>query len=216
MDLTSLWPGNRVAWLKCLLFPVCLLPLLLFFIELFFGFVAEPVEEIRAFSGQWTLKFLLITLGVSPLRKLPGMRQAIRFRRMLGLFSFFYACIHFLTWIILDQNLQFDLIAGNIVEKPYVIVGFSSFVILSALAATSPKRIMRRLGKFWTKLHRLIYFAAILSVLHFLWLVKSDISEPVVYSLIATVLLLFRIPWKRIFTVGYHVEKTGESRSFNR
>lgn len=157
---------------------------------------ANPIESITRASGDWALRFLLITLAVTPFRKLLNWGWLVRFRRMLGLFSFFYAAVHLTTYIWLDQFFDWAEIWLDIVDRPFITVGMISFVILLALTATSPKFMLRKMGRWWLKLHRLVYAAGGLSVLHFWWMKssKSDISEPLLYSLILGVLLLVRLP----------------------
>ncbi len=155
---------------------------------------AEPIDQITRLTGEWTLRFLLITLTVTPLRRLTGWHSLVRLRRMLGLFAFFYACLHFLTYLVLDQFFDWDAIVEDIVERNYILVGFSAFCLLVPLAVTSTNAMMRRLGgKRWQRLHRLVYVAAIGGVLHFLWLVKADASEPLVYAGLLLVLLGYRL-----------------------
>ena len=155
---------------------------------------ANPIETITHFTGIWTLRFLVITLAIAPLRRLTGQAILIRFRRMLGLFTFFYASMHFLTYIWLDQYFDWPFIVEDIVEHPYVIVGFTAYLVLLLLAVTSPRFMVRKLGKTWKKLHRLIYPAAFLASFHFIWLVKSDIREPLLYFALFSVLMLLRLP----------------------
>ena len=155
---------------------------------------ANPIETITDFTGIWTLRFLVITLAISPIRKFTGQAVLIRFRRMAGLFTFFYACMHFLTYIWLDKYFDWPFIIKDIAEHPYVIVGFTTFLILFSLAVTSPRFMVRNMGKHWKKLHRLIYPAAFLASFHFIWLVKSDIREPLLYLALFSVLMLLRLP----------------------
>lgn len=154
---------------------------------------ANPIEAITHETGLWTLRFLLITLAVTPVRRITGWHAVIRLRRMLGLFGFFYVCLHFLTYLVLDQFFAFDAIIADIAKRPYITVGFAGFVLLVPLAATSTARMIRRLGKRWQRLHRLIYVAAFCGVLHYLWLVKADLRDPRVYSITLAVLLGMRV-----------------------
>ncbi len=155
---------------------------------------AEPIDQITGLTGGWTLRFLLLTLTVTPLRQLTGWHWLARLRRMLGLFAFFYACLHLLTYLVLDQFFDWDAIVEDIVERNYILVGFSAFCLLVPLAVTSTNAMMRRLGgKRWQRLHRLVYVAAIGGVLHFLWLVKADATEPLVYAGLLLVLLGYRL-----------------------
>jgi sulfoxide reductase heme-binding subunit YedZ len=157
---------------------------------------ANPVETIRLYTGDWTLRFLLITLAVTPLRRITGWNAMLRLRRMLGLFAFFYACLHFVSYIWLDQFFALDAIIEDILDRPYITVGVASFLLLIPLAVTSTNGMVRRLGaKRWQRLHRLVYIIGIGGVIHFLWLVKSDISEPVIYGTVLTLLLGYRAIW---------------------
>lgn len=154
---------------------------------------ANPIEEITHQTGLWTLRFLMITLAVTPVRRITGWHAVIRLRRMLGLFGFFYVCLHFLTYIVLDRFFAFDTIVADVAKRPYITVGFTGFVLLIPLAATSTAGMIRRLGKRWQRLHRLIYVAAFCGVLHYLWLVKADLRDPRVYSITLAVLLGIRV-----------------------
>jgi len=181
---------------KNVLFVVCLIP----FFVLIFNAVSgnlgtNPIEKVRLFTGDWTLYFLLITLGVTPLRKISGWSGLIRYRRMLGLYAFFYACLHFLSYIILDQFFDWEEIWLDVLKRPYITIGTAAFVLMIPLAVTSTNNMMKKLGKNWKHLHSLIYLIATLGVLHFLWLVKADIREPVLMGIILISLLVLRLPW---------------------
>ncbi|MDQ2898845.1 MAG: sulfoxide reductase heme-binding subunit YedZ [Acidobacteriota bacterium] len=182
-------------WAKALLFSLCLVPLILLAARgLRQDLGANPIEFITHATGTWTLRFLLITLAVTPLRVLAGVPLLIRFRRMLGLFAFFYAVLHFTTYIWLDKFFDMSDILKDIVKRPFITVGFAAFLCLIPLAITSTKGMIRRLGgKRWQRLHRLIYASAMLGVAHYYWLVKSDVRLPVMYGTILGVLLLYRI-----------------------
>jgi methionine sulfoxide reductase heme-binding subunit len=159
---------------------------------------ANPIETLNRYTGDWVLRFLMITLAVTPLRKLTGWNALLRYRRMLGLFAFFYVCLHFLSYAWLDQNFVLADIIKDVIKRPYITVGFASFLMLIPLAVTSTNAMVRRLGaKRWQKLHRLVYAIGIGGVVHFLWLVKSDIREPLVYAVILTLLLGYRF-WNRV------------------
>jgi len=190
---------RTISWLiKPVLFVACLLPLGFFSFDVISGELsADPVKDATLFTGEWTLRFLLITLCVTPLRRLMGWGWLVKLRRMLGLYSFFYACLHFTVWFWLDRELQFDDVLEDIIKRPYITVGFSAFILLIPLALTSNKFSIRRLKKRWQKLHKLIYLIAGLGVLHFLWLVKSDISEPLIYGVLLVLLLGIRAWWER-------------------
>jgi methionine sulfoxide reductase heme-binding subunit len=154
---------------------------------------ANPIEFITHSTGDWTLRFLLITLAVTPLRRLLGRPELIRFRRMLGLFAFFYGCLHFLTYLWLDKFFDSADILKDIAKRPFITAGFLGFIVMTPLAVTSTKGWIRRLGgKRWQLLHRLIYLSAGAGVVHYYWLVKSDIRLPAMYGAIAVTLLGFR------------------------
>ncbi len=154
---------------------------------------ANPIEVITRTTGSWTLIFLLITLSVTPLRRISGRQWLIKLRRMLGLFAFFYVSLHFTTYIWLDQYFDFAGMIKDIAKRPFITVGFSSFVLLIPLALTSSAVMIRRLGRRWQQLHRLVYISAIGGVVHFLWLVKADIRRPLIYGAILTLLLGYRL-----------------------
>ena len=181
---------------KLWVFGLCLLPLArLIVLGVSGGLGANPIEFITRSTGTWTLVGLLLTLSITPLRRLSGRAELVRYRRMLGLFSFFYACLHFVTYIWLDQFFDLTAIAKDIVKRPFITVGFTAFVLLIPLAATSTHAMMRRLGRRWQQLHRLIYPIALLAVVHYLWLVKKDLTTPLVYGAVALVLLALRLRW---------------------
>lgn len=181
---------------KLWVFGVCLLPLVrLMVLGGSGGLGANPIEFITRSTGTWTLVGLLLTLSVTPMRRLSGRADLIRYRRMLGLFSFFYACLHFVTYIWLDQFFDLAAIARDIVKRPFITVGFTAFVLLIPLAVTSTQTMMRRLGRRWQLLHRLVYPIALLAVVHYLWLVKKDLTSPLVYGAVAVVLLVLRLRW---------------------
>ena len=191
---------KAIRWLKPLVFVLCLAPLGRLLQKGLEGDLgANPIQVITWSTGLWTLRFLLITLAVTPLRKLAGLTALIRFRRMLGLFAFFYASLHFLTYVWLDQFFDVHSMLKDVVKRPFITVGFAAFVLLLPLAVTSTRKMIRRLGgKRWQWLHRLIYVSASAGVLHFLWLVKKDLREPVIYGMILAVLLGYRaILWLR-------------------
>ncbi len=154
---------------------------------------ANPVEFVERSTGTWTLAILLITLSLTPLRLLTGIAWPIQLRRMAGLFMFFYVCLHFLTYIWLDQWFAWDDIVKDIAKHPYVLVGFTAFILAIPLAVTSNQAMIKRLRGRWKTLHTLVYPIAILGVLHFWWLVKKDIREPLIYAVILMVLLGIRI-----------------------
>ncbi len=190
-----------IARLKAATFVVCLAPLgLLIWRGFTGGLTANPIEFITHTTGWWTLAFLMITLAVTPLRRLLDMPWLLRLRRMLGLYVFFYASLHFLTWLVVDQFFDWQAIVKDIAKRPYITVGFSAFFLLLPLAATSTNAMVRRLGAArWQSLHRLVYVIAILGVVHFWWLVKKDIREPALFAMILTVLLGTRlvVMWRK-------------------
>ncbi len=187
---------SRVA--KPLVFVLCLLPLSSIVWRIFYGDLgSDPIETITFATGDWTLRFLLITLAVSPFRQWFGLSALLRFRRMLGLYVYFYACCHFLIWFILDHALSFGDMIEDIIDRPYITFGFSALMLLIPLAVTSNNVMVRKLGRRWKKLHRLVYAIIILGVLHYLWLTKADYLEPGIYALIAGVLLIQRLNYKK-------------------
>jgi sulfoxide reductase heme-binding subunit YedZ len=160
------------------------------------GLGSNPIEELLHQLGRWGLKFLLLSLTITPLRRWTGWNWSIRFRRMLGLFAFFYIMLHFLTYAILDQGLDFAVIIEDVIKRPYITLGMAAFLLLIPLALTSTKGMMRRLGKRWQKLHRLVYVIAIIAVWHFYWQVKLDTLDATVYALVLAVLLITRVYYK--------------------
>ena len=182
-------------WSKPLLFLLSTIP---FCVLVYNGFTnnltANPIKEITHFTGEWALNFLLVTLSITPLRTLTRKNALIRFRRMLGLFAFFYACLHFSTYLVLDQFFDWDEIVRDVAKRPYITVGFTAFVLLIPLAVTSTNKMVQRLGNNWRRLHSLIYPSAVLVIFHYLWLVKADILPPVIYGLILCLLLALRSP----------------------
>ena len=189
----------RLVW-KPLVFVACLLPLALVVGDIFnitgtLG--ANPVEEILDRFGNWGLRFIMITLAVTPLRKLTGWNWLARFRRMLGLFTFFYVLLHFLTWLVLDQGLLLSAVIEDIAKRPFITIGAAALVLLTALAVTSTNGMRRRLGRRWQSLHNSVYVIAALGVWHYWWQVKQDITEPAIYAAILAVLLGSRLAWRK-------------------
>ena len=180
---------------KPLLFIVCLIPLLR--AGLLFSEAVNPIEFITRSTGTWALVGLLLTLTITPLRQITGWNRLIQFRRMLGLFAFFYACLHFITYIWLDQFFDFSAILQDIIKRPFITVGFSAFLLLIPLAVTSTNGWMRRLKRNWGRLHRLIYLIAPLAVIHYWWLVKKDLTQPLIYAGILLILLGWRVIKRR-------------------
>ncbi len=157
---------------------------------------ANPIEFITRSLGEWTLIFLMLTLAVTPLRRLSGWNWLLRMRRMLGLYAFFYGALHLMTYLWLDQFFDLASIVADIAKRPFITVGFSAFVLMLPLAATSNSWMIRRMGgRRWQKLHRAVYAVGIFGVLHYWWLVKKDVSEPLIYAAILTLLLGFRAVW---------------------
>jgi len=176
---------------------------------------ANPLSDITNETGVWTLRFLCITLAITPMRRVTGWNGVIRFRRMLGLFAFFYGTLHFLTYVILDRFASLDFpngiaswttarglvlsIGADIYKRPFITIGFTAFMCMVPLAATSTAGMIRRLGgRRWQALHRLIYVSAIAAVIHYWWLVKADIRRPAIYGVIVGALLAFRLYWVRV------------------
>ena len=183
---------------KPAVFTLCLLPLLWLIWQGLAGQLgANPIEAVTHRTGDWTLRLLLITLAMTPLRRLSGWTWPVRVRRMLGLFAFFYATLHLVTYLWLDQFFDWGAILQDIAKRPFVTVGMLGFAFLVPLAATSNQCMMKRLGKNWKRLHQLAYVVPVLGVLHFLWLVKADIREPVIYATVLLALLGVRVWWQR-------------------
>jgi sulfoxide reductase heme-binding subunit YedZ len=181
--------------LKVVIWLLCLTPLgilTLEFVQDRLG--ANPIERITHLTGFFGLTFLVVTLAITPLRRLSGWNSAIKLRRLIGLFGFFYVCLHFLTYLILDHFFDWRTIVEDIVERPYITVGFTALLLLIPLAFTSTRGWIRRLGKRWQMLHRLVYVAAGLGVLHFFWKEKADTREPLIFAGVLAILLLFRVP----------------------
>jgi sulfoxide reductase heme-binding subunit YedZ len=182
-------------WTKRAAFLLCLVPVSVLVWKGFHNdLTANPIEKITHFTGDWTIYFLLITLTITPLRKLVPALNLSRYRRMFGLFAFFYACLHFSTYMVLDHFFDFARIVEDIAVRPFVTVGFTAFVLLIPLAVTSTAGMIRRLGgRRWNLLHRLVYASAAFGVIHYYWLVKSDVRLPLLYGGILAVLLAIRV-----------------------
>jgi len=190
---------KMITKLKGLVFGICLLPLIwLSYALLTDKLGANPIEAITRDTGVWALRFIIVTLLISPLRKLTGRNEFIRFRRMLGLFAFFYASVHMLLYLGLDQFFDVQEIWLDIVKRPFITIGFISFILLIPLTITSTDKMIKRLGgRRWKKLHYLIYLIVVLSCLHFYMLVKQDKTEPLIYLFIVLLLLGFRVLGQR-------------------
>ena len=187
----------RFVW-KPIVFFLCLVPAILVVggaFEFTGRLGANPVEEIQDRFGYWALRFIMITLAVTPLRRLTSWNWLSRFRRMLGLFTFFYAFMHFLTWFALDRELRMADIIEDITERPFITLGFLAVVLLAALAITSFTTIRRRMGRNWQTLHNAAYAVGLLGVWHYWWQVKKDITEPLIYAVVLSVLLGVRLFW---------------------
>ena len=182
-----------MAFSKIFVFLISLIPILNLIYGIFTNNLgANPIEYILHSTGFWTLTFLVITLSITPIRKLTKWNKTIQFRRMLGLFAFFYVFLHFGIYLGIDRFFEWQEIVEDIFERPYITVGFTAFILLIPLTVTSTKGMIRRLGKRWQKLHRLIYAIAVLGVIHFWWLVKKDITEPLIFAVIIVILFILR------------------------
>jgi sulfoxide reductase heme-binding subunit YedZ len=191
-------PDKLLRWLKLPVFLLCLGPVSVLLWKGFHQLLgANPVDVITRSTGRWTLTFLLITLGVTPLRKLLGLPWLVRFRRMLGLFAFFYGTLHLTTYVWLDKFFDVQAMLHDIAKRRFITAGMTAFALMLPLALTSTAGWIRRLGgKRWQKLHRLIYFSAAAGVVHFIWLVKADLRRPLTYGAILAALLLCRgVAW---------------------
>lgn len=178
---------------KVLVFCVCLIP----FLVLLFRVVQndlgpDPAQELAKETGEWALRFLVFALAVSPLRQLTGKAEIVRYRRMIGLFAFFYATVHLSVWMTFLLEFRWGAILEELLERPFITVGFAAYLILFALAVTSSKAMVRRMGRNWKRLHRFVYLASILAVVHLLWILRTDVGEAVFYGAIVGVLLCYR------------------------
>ena len=201
---------DRIAAVKPLVFVLCLLPLALIAWDTWHGTLGtDPVAQLEHRSGDWALRLLLATLAITPLRRLTGWHKAIRFRRMLGLFAFFYATVHLTIYLVVDLGGYWSQLLTEIAKRPYITVGFAAWLLLIPLALTSTQGMMRRLGRNWQRLHKLVYPIAALGVLHFLWLVKADHREPAIYLGVLVALLIFRVPALRQRPVDRNARQPG-------
>ncbi len=191
--------SRQVSLLKGIVFALALVPVVRLAVAAFFfpqWLGTNPAEFITRSTGDWTLRYLLITLAITPVRRLSGWNWLLRLRRMLGLFAYFYVIVHFSSYIAFDHVFDVAEIAKDIAKRPFITVGFTAFLLLTPLAATSTNAMVRRLGaKRWTSLHRLVYPIGMLGVLHFWWMVKRNITEPAIYALVLTLLLGARLLW---------------------
>lgn len=183
----------RFNWLKIAVFVLSLLPLARAAWIVLSGDAVNPVEFITRSTGTWTLSFLLITLAISPLRQITGWGWPLRLRRMLGLYAFFYGSLHFTTYVWLDQFFDWPGMLHDIAKRPFITVGFAAMLLMTPLAITSTQGWMRRLKRNWGKLHQLVYPVALLGVLHYWWLVKKDLTQPMLYASVLAVLLGWRL-----------------------
>ena len=185
---------RRLRIVKAVLFVLAALPAVWLAVDAFRGnLTADPIEEITHRTGWWTITLLMVTLSVTPIRRFTGWNQVVKVRRMLGLWAFFYATLHLLTYVVLDLFFAFDILLEDVAKRPYITVGFAGFLMLLALAVTSTKGWIRRLGKRWQRLHQLVYVAALAGVVHFYWQVKADTREPLIYAGILLMLLVTRV-----------------------
>jgi sulfoxide reductase heme-binding subunit YedZ len=190
---------RRIRFVKVVLFVLAAVPAVWLGVDALRGnLTADPIEEITHRTGWWGLTILMVTLAVTPIRRFTGWNQVIKLRRMLGLWAFFYVTLHLLTYVVLDLFFAFDIFLEDVMERPYITLGLTAWVMLLALAFTSTKGWIRRLGRNWQRLHRLIYVAATLGVIHFYWQVKADTREPLIYAGILGVLLLARVRGRRM------------------
>jgi methionine sulfoxide reductase heme-binding subunit len=210
-------PARPPRWLKPVVFAICLVPAAWVIWALYSDFTgvtrllgANPITEAEHFTGKWTLRFLIVTLSVTPLRRLTGWNWLVRYRRMFGLFAFFYATLHLSMYIGVDMFFNFGDLVHDVVKHPYITIGMAGFLLLLPLAVTSTNNMVRRLGGArWRALHRLVYLVAVLGVIHFWWAVKKDITEPLIYALIFGILLGARLIWT---TGGRRAARSGGVR----
>lgn len=195
-----------VGRIKALLFVLCLLPLAASLWQALSGQAVNPVETLTRDSGSWALNLLLAGLAITPLRRLGAPGWLLRLRRMLGLYAFFYASVHLLIYLWLDQLFDWAAIVQDIIKRPFITVGMAAFALLLPLAITSTDGWLRRLKRRWGQLHRLVYPLALLAVLHYLWLVKRDLTEPLLYAAVLAVLLGLRLWWRLRPTAGPRVQ----------
>lgn len=183
--------------LRSLVFGLALVPLGWLAFTLWTGRTGpNPAEDIILITGIWALRFLLITLAVTPVRRLTGLNLVIQYRRMLGLFAFFYACVHLFSYMLFDRLFQIGEILADIADRPFIMAGMTALALMIPLAVTSTKGWIRRLGRRWQTLHRIVYFSAAAACLHFAWKVKVVVGEPVYYAAILAMLLGFRLLWR--------------------
>ena len=184
--------------LRILTFLVCLIPFVLLLLKVLQNDLGpDPAKELALETGEWSIRFLLLALAMTPLRHLSGRMEFAQRRRMVGLFALFYASVHLLVWVIFLLGLRWGAILEEVVERPYITIGFASFLILIVLGATSPRVMVRKLGKNWRRLHRLVYVAGVLAIIHLVWIVRTDLSEALLYGAILAGLLGLRLVFAR-------------------
>ena len=184
--------------LRNLTFLICLIPFVLLLLKVLQNDLGpDPAKELALETGEWSIRFLLLALAMTPLRHLSGRMEFAQRRRMVGLFALFYASVHFLVWVIFLLGLRWGAILEEVVERPYITIGFSSFLILIVLGATSPRVMVRKLGKNWRRLHRLVYVAGVLAIIHLVWIVRTDLSGALLYGAILAGLLVWRLVFAR-------------------
>jgi sulfoxide reductase heme-binding subunit YedZ len=187
-----------IKYFKPFVFILCLLPLGIIILDIYYNNLgAEPVKKIMNHFGEWTLIFICLTLTMSPLKRITNLGFWIKFRRMLGLFVFFYATIHLLTYVGLDYRFDWEPIINDVLKKKYIFIGFSAWLLLIPLAITSSQKMIKILGRNWKNLHRLVYLIAVFGSLHYIWLSKTIFFKPLIYTLIIVVLLALRIKIKK-------------------
>lgn len=183
--------------IKPLVFAAALVPLVLVLFRIFQNELGpDPAQELAKITGEWAIRFLILALALTPLRLFFNQAEFVRHRRMLGLFALFYATIHFFVWIIFLLQFQWGRIYEEILERPFITIGFSAYLILFALGITSPKFMVRKLGHNWKRLHRMVYVASVLAVVHLLWILRTNVGEAVLYGSIVAVLLGYRLMHK--------------------
>lgn len=183
---------------KLVMFAACLIPLLWLFLDIAFDNLgSNPIQALHIRLGDWSLRFLCITLAITPIQTITKWRGMTNYRQMLGLYAFFYATLHLLAYLVVDNNFMWSIIVTDIIESPYIWFGVVAYLIVFALAITSPKWAMKRMGKSWKKLHRLVYIASLAAIIHYFWQLKGNLAEPLLYAIIIFFLLVFRVlMWK--------------------
>ena len=183
-----------VRFVKPVIFFMALIPFIWLLLKVFQNDLGpDPAQALSIETGEWTLRFLLLTLAITPFRQIFRVAEIARLRRMIGLFAFFYASIHFLSWMAFILGFRWLAIAEELVERPYITVGFLAYVILFLLGVTSTNSMVRRLGKNWKRLHKFVYAASILAIVHLLWILRTDVTEAVIYGVLLAILLGYRI-----------------------